>query len=55
MRDNSGKGESKNNLRDPTLRDHEREKGRSGQAVIGKKGASPEPSRKSSRSDANIS
>ncbi|MFN3726209.1 MAG: hypothetical protein ACK4SZ_07885 [Allosphingosinicella sp.] len=27
MRDNSGQGESKNNMRDPTMRDHEGGKG----------------------------
>jgi hypothetical protein len=33
MRDNSGSGESSGNNRDPTLRDHERARGRSGEAV----------------------
>jgi hypothetical protein len=37
MRDNSGSGESSNNNRDPTLRDHERARGRSGEAVHGGK------------------
>ena len=35
MRENSGSGEGTNNLRDPTLRDHEREKGVSGAAIHG--------------------
>lgn len=34
MRSNSGKDESRNNLRDPTLRDHERARGKSGAAVM---------------------
>lgn len=54
MRANSGKGKAKNNLHDPTLRDHEREKGHSGRAIIGEKGASPKPDRKPARSDANV-
>ncbi len=33
MRSNSGLGESKNNNRDPTLRDKELAQGRSGEAV----------------------
>lgn len=37
MRDNSGKGESSNNNRNPTLRDHERAQGRSGEAIVGEK------------------
>ena len=42
MRSNSGKGESTNNNRNPTLRDHERAHGHSGEAILGekKKGAS---------------
>ncbi len=39
MRDNSGKGESSNNNRNPTLRDHERAHGRSGEAIVGEKEA----------------
>ena len=39
MRENSGQGESSNNLRDPTLRDHERAGGTSGEAVHGEKEA----------------
>lgn len=39
MRDNSGKGESSNNNRNPTLRDHERAQGHSGEAIVGEKKA----------------
>ena len=39
MRDNSGQGESSNNNRNPTLKDHERAKGRSGEAITGEKKA----------------
>jgi hypothetical protein len=53
MRDNSGSGESKNNNRNPTLRDHERERGRSGEAITGDKKAGSEPDRKPAREDAN--
>ena len=34
MRDNSGKGEGTNNLLDPTLKEHERDRGRSGEAPL---------------------
>jgi hypothetical protein len=37
MREHSGAAEGKNNNRNPTLRDHERAKGRSGAAVLGDK------------------
>lgn len=37
MRDNSGGGEGTNNNRNPTLRDHERAQGRSGEAITGEK------------------
>lgn len=37
MRDNSGQGDSENNLHDPTLKDKEREKGTSGEAIQGEK------------------
>lgn len=49
MRDNSGGGKSSNNMRDPTVRDHEREKGTSGSAILGEKKAGGEPSRTSAR------
>jgi len=35
MRENSGKGDSNNNLLDPTLKEHEAEKGKSGRAAHG--------------------
>lgn len=34
MRDNSGKGDSHTGLLDPTVKDHEAKKGRSGQAPL---------------------
>ena len=37
MRDNSGNGESRNNNHDPHLKDLEREKGVSGEAIQGEK------------------
>lgn len=46
MREHSG-AEGKNNNRDPTLRDAEREKGRSGEAVRGEKLKGAKPSRES--------
>lgn len=44
MRDNSGQGKSSNNNRNPTLRDAERAKGVSGEAIHGE-------ARKASRTD----
>ncbi len=35
MRSNSGSGKSNNNLRDPTMKEHEEERGKSGQAHHG--------------------
>lgn len=35
MRENSGKGEGTNNLLDPTLKEKERDRGRSGEAAHG--------------------
>ena len=35
MRSNSGGGKGSNNMHDPTVRDHEREKGVSGEAIHG--------------------
>jgi hypothetical protein len=49
MRDNSGGGKSSNNNANPTLRDHEREKGRSGSAILGEKKMGGELSRTSAR------
>jgi hypothetical protein len=50
MPDNSGAGKGKNNMRDPTLRDHEREKGVSGGAIQGEKKVASTPDRQSARS-----
>ncbi len=47
MREHSGAAEGKNNNRNPTLRDKEREKGQSGEAVHGSKSKDESPSRKS--------
>jgi hypothetical protein len=56
MRDNSGSGKSSNNNHDPTLRDHEREKGVSGEAIQGeKKAQGSDRQRTESRTDANVS
>lgn len=49
MRSNSGQGESSNNNRNPTLRDHERAKGVSGEAIHGEKKKGGEPDRTSPR------
>jgi hypothetical protein len=51
MRDNSGGGKSSNNMRDPTVRDHEREKGVSGSAILGEKKIDAEPNRTPARQD----
>lgn len=37
MRENSGNGDSHTSLLDPTMKEHEAERGRSGQAPLGKK------------------
>jgi hypothetical protein len=50
MRDNSGGGKSSNNRGNPTLRDHERERGVSGEAIHGEKKAANAPDRQSARS-----
>ena len=39
MRSNSGQGKSSNNRGNPTLEDHERAQGRSGEAIRGEKKA----------------
>jgi len=49
MRDNSGGGKSQNNNHNPTLKDHERAKGVSGNAIQGEKKASTGSDRKSAR------
>jgi hypothetical protein len=38
MRSNSGSGKANNNLHDPTLRDHEQARGKSGEATAAKAG-----------------
>ena len=54
MRDNSGNGKSSNNSGDPTLKEHERAKGVSGEAIQGeKKAAGSDKQRTESRSGAN--
>lgn len=42
MREHSG-AEGKNNNRNPTLKDHEKEKGVSGEAIQGEKGTKHKP------------
>jgi hypothetical protein len=49
MRGNSGGGTSQNNNRNPTLKEHERAKGVSGNAIQGEKKASTGADRKSAR------
>ena len=50
MRSNSGSGKSSNNRGNPTLEDHERARGRSGEAITGeKKSAGGTPNRTESR------
>ncbi|HEY0014459.1 MAG TPA: hypothetical protein VGB79_16575 [Allosphingosinicella sp.] len=49
MRGNSGGGKSSNNNHDPTLRDHEREKGVSGMAINKEKMVDATPKRGSTR------
>jgi hypothetical protein len=49
MRTNSGNGEGKNNNHDPTLRDHERARGTSGEAIHGEKKTGNSPDRQSAR------
>ena len=49
MRHNSGKGDSTNNRGNPTLEEHERERGRSGEAIVGEKKSGDAPSRTDSR------
>jgi hypothetical protein len=49
MRDNSGGGKSQNNNHNPTLKDHERAKGVSGNAIQGEKKASTGADRRSAR------
>jgi hypothetical protein len=49
MRDNSGGGKSSNNRGNPTLEEHERARGVSGEAIHGDKKVDAEPSRTSQR------
>ena len=56
MRDNSGQGKSSNNNRNPTLKEHEREQGVSGEAIQGEqKAEGSDRTRTDSRTDANVS
>lgn len=49
MRSNSGNGQSSNNRGDPTLEEHERERGRSGEAIVGEKKSAGTPNCAESR------
>lgn len=49
MRDNSGGGESRNNNHNPTMKDNERARGVSGNAIQGEKKSASSPDRKSAR------
>ncbi|HEY0625125.1 MAG TPA: hypothetical protein VGD10_00170 [Allosphingosinicella sp.] len=49
MRDNSGGGKSQNNNHNPTMRDHEKDKGVSGNAIMGEKKSATSVDRKSAR------
>ena len=49
MRSNSGNGTSQNNNHNPTLKEHERAKGVSGNAIQGEKKAGSSPDRKTAR------
>lgn len=51
MRSNSGGGKSVNNNHDVTLRDKEREKGVSGEAIRGERKVKAKPSRTSAREE----
>ena len=53
MRENSGGGKSSNNTGNPTLKDHEREKGVSSAAISGEKKVGAGPSRTSARKHQN--
>lgn len=56
MRDNSGQGKSSNNNRNPTLKEHERKKGVSGEAIRGEqKAEGSDRKRTDPRTDANVS
>jgi hypothetical protein len=49
MREHSGRDEGTNNNRNPTLRDHERAKGVSGEAIHGERKIGSTPDRTSAR------
>jgi hypothetical protein len=49
MRSNSGNGKSSNNTGNPTLKEHERAKGVSGEAIHGEKKSASTPDRQSVR------
>lgn len=53
MRSNSGNGESHNNNHDPTLKEHERAHGHSGEAIVGEKKVDRTPDRKPAREGSN--
>ena len=42
MRSNSGSGDGTNNLHDPTLKEHERDRGKSGEAILDRKDTEPD-------------
>ena len=49
MRENSGNGKGTNNNHNPTMKDHERAKGVSGNAIQGEKKSAASADRKSAR------
>jgi len=49
MRENSGKGKGTNNNHNPTMKDHERAKGVSGNAIQGEKKSATAADRKPAR------
>lgn len=49
MRENSGNGKATNNNHNPTMKDHERAKGVSGNAIQGEKKSGTAADRKSAR------
>ena len=55
MRSNSGSGDGTNNLHDPTLKEHERARGKSGEAVLEREDepAEPEPKQQTTHLGSN--
>jgi hypothetical protein len=53
MRDNSGSGKSKNNNHNPTLKEHERARGSSGEAIVGEQKKGAPADRKESRTESS--